>query len=289
MHILILNWRDTKNHASGGAEISLLNHVQYWQTKGVEITWVSSHFPGGKKDEVIDGIRYIRLGSHYTVHIRTFWYVITGNLKGIDVVIDAFHFIPYFSPLYLNKCKIIALINEPAKNAWFKNIWFPLSLLGYLLEPLFFIPYRNKQFITSSQTIATELEKYHLTKEQIVIIPHGTELPDNKVLPKKSKNPVIIFLAQLSPDKGIEDAIQAFVSVKKKRKDSEFWIVGKAKDDQYLEKLKQLVKSLHLSSQVTFLGFISKQKKFDVLAKSWVLVHPSIREGWGLNVIEANV
>ncbi|MGC9203336.1 MAG: glycosyltransferase family 4 protein, partial [Thermoproteota archaeon] len=39
---------------------------------------------------------------------------------------------------------------------------------------------------------------------------------------------------------------------------------------------------------VKFFGKVSEDDKIELLSKAWVMVNPSVREGWGLNVIEAN-
>lgn len=287
MHILILNWRDPQHPLAGGAEQSLLQHAKYWQKRGATVTWFASHFSKGKKKETLDGITYIRSGSHYTVHLHAFWAYVKKQILHPDVVIDCFHFVPYFSPLYIRKSKILALINEPAKNAWFKNIYFPLNIIGYLLEPLFFLPYRRSLFFTGSQSIAAELPQYGVNPHAIRVVHHGvTTLPVKKV--EKEEQPTIIYVAQLSPDKGIEDAIYAFQEVLQEYPKAKLWVVGRPIDDGYLHKIKEIVSKLSIANNVTFFGYVSQQEKFTLLAKAWILVHPSIREGWGLNVIEAN-
>ena len=105
------------------------------------------------------------MGSHYTVHLLAAIYY--RKQKNFDIIVDCFHFLPYFSPLYTNRHKIIALINEPAKNAWFKNILFPVSVIGYLIEPIFFKLYKNIPFITSAISIREELEDLNIMPEKI--------------------------------------------------------------------------------------------------------------------------
>ena len=95
MNILILNWRDPKHPLAGGAEISLLEHAKYWKKKGATITWFASTFPGAKKKEQFDGISIVRKGSHYTVGFWAFYFYLTKKIKGFDIVIDCFHFLPF--------------------------------------------------------------------------------------------------------------------------------------------------------------------------------------------------
>ena len=285
MNILILNWRDLKHPLTGGAEISLYEQAKIWQKKGSRITWFSASFPGAIQQEEIEGITYIRKGNHYTSHLWAFIYHITGKLPKVDIVVDSFHFVPFFSPLYM-RIPVVALINEVAKETWFKNISFPFSFVGYAVEPFFFFIYRWSQFITGSNSCKDDLLKMGIKNENIAVVPHGIRIIKNDN--KKEMTPTIIFLSRISKDKGIEDALRAIALVKQKIPSIKFWIVGKPENESYLSTVKKIINKLHIEGNSKFFGFISEQEKFALLKKAWILVHPSIREGWGLNVIEAN-
>lgn len=285
MNITILNWRDPEHPLAGGAEQSLFQHAKYWKRKGAKITWISSGFEKSKSNFDLEGIKFYRLGSHFTVHLLSAFYL--RNIKDTDIYIDSFHFLPFFTPIYKNKMKVIALINEPAKNAWFKNIIFPVALAGFLFEPFFFKFYKEVPFITSATSIKRELKNLGISSGKINVIPHGVTIAKSKKKYVIEKNPTIIYLSQLSPDKGIEDAIKA-VGIMQQHRDINFWIAGKAISKSYEAKIKKLIKSSKLSN-VKYFGFISEEKKSELLQKSWLLIHPSSREGWGLNVIEANI
>src|SRR5437763_577318 len=114
MKILILNWRDIKHPLGGGAEISLFEHAQYWKRQGAEVIWFSSIFYNARAEETIKGIKMIRKGSHYTVQLRGIFYYLTGRFGKTDIVIDCFHFLPFFTPLFIDSTKTIALIHEVA-------------------------------------------------------------------------------------------------------------------------------------------------------------------------------
>jgi glycosyltransferase involved in cell wall biosynthesis len=58
------------------------------------------------------------------------------------------------------------------------------------------------------------------------------------------------------------------------------WVIG---DGIMLEELKKMN-----INDVTFYGHIENQLKYDLLRKAHVILMPSIREGWGLVVTEAN-
>jgi glycosyltransferase involved in cell wall biosynthesis len=52
--------------------------------------------------------------------------------------------------------------------------------------------------------------------------------------------------------------------------------------------LEGLTRTLRLEQQVSFTGRLSEEDKNARLRQAHFLVHTSMREGWGLNVIEAN-
>lgn len=287
MNILILNWRDIKHPLAGGAEISLFEHAKYWKKKGASVTWFASSFFSSKKTEEIEGIKIIRAGSHYSVHLLAFWNYLSGRFGNQDIVVDCFHFLPFFSPLYFKKAKIVALINEVAGKVWFSNIFFPFSLIGYLIEPFFFIFYRRNQFITSSESTKNELIKLNIPANNINIIFHGVTIRKSSENVVKEKDPTIIFLGRISEDKGIKDAFDAFAKLCKKIKNLKFWIVGKEERKGYLDNLIRDSNLNNLRSKIKYFNYVEEDKKFELLKRAWVLIHPSKKEGWGLNIIEA--
>lgn len=289
MNVLILNWRDIKHPLAGGAEISLEKHAQYWIKKGARVTWFSSSFPNAKQNETINGISYIRRGNHFTVATQFFFYYFTVGIKDIDVVIDCFHFFPFFTPLFVKNKTIVALINEVAGEIWYENIMFPIAFIGSKLEPYIIRIYNKKTFLTASNSTVKDLISVGIKRRNIIVVQHGyTKLKLSGVLPSKEKNPTLLFLGRLSKDKGIEDALLMLEILIRDNKDVKLWIVGKAESENYERKLYSIIDQNKLKDSCKFYGFVSEEKKAELLARSWILIHPSIKEGWGLNVIEAN-
>lgn len=283
MKILVLNWRDMKHPLSGGAEVSLLEHVKYWQKKGADITWFSSGFKSAKKEEIIDGIKFIRAGSHYTVHFQAFLYLLQ-NKKQFDLIVDNFHFIPFFTPLYVRKTKILAFIHEIAGKVWYKNLPILPAFFGFHAEPLFFRIYKKIPFLTVSKSTRDELVNLGISSENISVIHNGVS---RTVLVSEEKNskPAVIYLGRISYDKGIQDALDAFEDINMNIPEIEFWIVGKEEEKGMFD---LLIKDHNkIVNNVKYWGYVTEQEKFTLLRKAWVLIHPSMKEGWGLTVIEA--
>lgn len=291
MKILVFSWRDPKHPLAGGAEQVMHEHMKGWIANAHKVTLFSSRFARSEAQEILDGVRIIRGGYQYLgVQVAGFLYYLKNGAQ-CNFVVDQFHGIPFFTPLYVRKPKL-AVIQEAAKGVWLLNpLPFPFNWLvgvvGFLGEPLIFFLYKRISFMTGSHSAMEDIMKLGIPKENITIVPHGVIVKKPSPFPKKEKKPTVLYLGVLSRDKGIEDALKCFSILKRKDK-WQFWVVGKADTEHYMEKLVDLCRSLNLGETVKFWGFVSQEKKFELLAKAHVLVNPSVREGWGLVNIEAN-
>lgn len=291
MNILSFSWRDPKHPQAGGAEQVMHEHMKGWVAAGHEVTLFSSNFKGARSTEVVDGVKVLRRGRQLLgVQISALFWYIFGSNKEFDLVVDQFHGIPFFTSLYIRK-PIIGVVQEVAGKVWLQNdlpkpINYIVGMIGYLLEPLFFRFYRRTTLITGSNSAKEDLVKIGIPKKNINIIPHGVIIKKPKPFPKKEKKQTIIYLGALTKDKGIEDAIEAFDLIAKDI-DCQFWIVGKGRDS-YVYYLKEKIERMGLSSKVKFWGFVSQERKFELLARAHIMINPSVLEGFGLVNIESN-
>lgn len=292
MQILILNWRDTKNPSSGGAEILTHEIAKRWVSWGHNVIQFSSAFPGCKPEETIDGVKIIRRGRpdvrsvFASVHFQAFWYY-QKECKGcIDVVVDEIHGIPFFTPWYVRERKVV-LICEVAGELW-KKVFGPFfGAIGEKVEKLYLRNvYRKIPCLTISVSTEQDLVRYGVLENNITILPMGITAPKHFRLGGKETKPTVIFVGRLTPQKGIEDAISAFREIKRKLPGAQFWIVGRG-DEGYVRVLKKLCRKFGIYKNIRFFGFVSESKKFELMAKSHVLIHPSLREGFGLTIPEA--
>lgn len=293
MNILVFSWRDPKHPLAGGAERSMHEHMKGWAKAGNNVTLFASKINSRPNTEMIDGIKVIRRGYQYLgVQVAGFFYYLTNKSK-YDFVVDQFHGIPFFTPLFVKKPKL-AVLQEVTREVWFTNpLKFPLNiivgLIGYIFEPLVFLLYRKTKFMVGSNSAKVDLMKYGIAGSNITIVPHGVVPPPSKVNIVKNKIKTITFFGTaLSIDKGIMDAISAFGKLNSLG-EYQFWVLGRVETQDYFQKIKSEVVRLGLEKKIKFWGYISDQKKFELLAKSYLLLNPSIREGWCIINIEANL
>ncbi len=286
MNILILSWRGPDHPLAGGAEQATWHHALGWQEAGHTVTLFTSSFAGAKEQESKAGIQIIRKGDQFVgVKAAAMLFYLFGKHQPFDIVVDEHHGIPFFTPLYVSKPKLV-FIHEIAGPVWKLNSWptpfnYLARWLGPVFEPLILKLYKQVHFMTVSASTQKQLLQLGIKNVHVVL--NGVTLPKSRPSVAKSKTPMLIFLSALAKDKGVEDAINVFKIVHDHLPTAKFFIVGFGTPD-YLEILKKRAGNL----PVTFTGYVSEEKKFDLLATSHVLVFPSSHEGWGLVVIEAN-
>lgn len=284
MRILILNWRDCKNPKSGGAEIVTMEHAKAWVKAGHEVIWFTSSFPKAEQEEVIEGVKIIRRGNSLTVYLLApLFYFLSG--RKFDIIIDEIHGLPFFTPLYVRE-PIVAFIHEVATDIWDYMYPFPLNFIGKWLELIYFRLYKRVKFWTDADSTADDLAKHDILRNNCKVIPCPAT---NKIigkLPEKEKKPTFIFISRLVKMKGIEEVIKTFSFILKELENARLWIVGSG-EKEYLDQLKQMASEYGGKNKVSFFGQISQEQKIDLLKKSHLLLHASVKEGWGLVVIEA--
>lgn len=281
MKILIYNWRDIKNPEGGGAEIFTHEIAKRWVKKGNEVTLFTSGFKGCKQKETIDGVKITRFGKKFSVYQDAKkYYRRYFSKENFDIVIDEINTRPFLTPHFVNHGEtIVALIHQLAKEFWFYETRFPINLVGYyFLEKRWLKNYRNLPTVAVSNSTKNDL--INLDFRKVFVVSEGINFDPLEKVPEKNREPIIIYVGRLKKAKRPDHIVKAFSMIVEQIPRAKLWIVG----DGYLrEDLERMA-----GNNVKFFGHVSEKEKIDLLSKAWVLVNPSIREGWGINIIEAN-
>ncbi len=273
-NILILNRRCIKHPEKGGAEVYTFEIAKGFRDSGFNVEWFSSKPKILSSEEIIDGIKFIRKGNEFTTHFYGFLYAL--NKKEDYLIIDEFNGVGFFT--FLKKNSII-LIHQLYEEFW--NV--ELGKVGYIfryLEKMLLKFYRNKKTVTVSQSTKEDLEK--LGFKDIKIIPNGLENYVLDEIPEKNENLTLIYVGRMKKTKNPESAIKIYIEILKQIENSKLIMVGTG---PLLEYLKEKYKNIE---GIEFLGYVDENEKIKYLKKSHFILVPSIREGWGQVVIQAN-
>lgn len=284
LSILILNWKDITNPAAGGGTYYTHRVAQFLVERGHNVTLLCANYPGGQRRETIDGVNIIRVGNKYTVFVRTPAKFLRDLRNKFDLVIDEINVLPWLTPLYV-KAPRIAFIHQITREALFNELNKTIASLLYLFEKIGLLFYRQLPFVTVSQSVKEELVINGIPRENIWVIPPGIDAKDYRsVHEKENDSPMVLYLGRLKKYKGVQYLIQAMEHVVTKMPKSRLAIVG---DGDYRSELEELVELMDLQDIVSFHGYVSEREKIRLLKRAWVLVVPSVREGFGIVVIEA--
>lgn len=284
MRILILNWRDPNNPKSGGAEIVTMEHAKAWVLKGHHVTWFTSMYKGGHHRTMSSGVEIIRKGNSLTVFLwACLFYLFSG--VSFDVIVDEIHGLPFFTPLYVRR-PIVVFIHEVANEIWDIMYPTPVNILGKMIERLYLRLYRHFYFWTDARQTINDLVRFGIDRSKCIAIPCPPTSSAITSLPKKAKEPTFIFVSRIVKMKGIEDVIDAFVQIANTIENAKLWIIGTG-EPTYVRDIKRRIALYHVSHRISFFGYVSQKKKLTCMRKSHILLHASIKEGWGLVVLEA--
>ncbi|MEM3833354.1 MAG: glycosyltransferase family 4 protein [Thermoprotei archaeon] len=281
LKILIFNWRCWLNPEAGGAEVFTYEVAKRWVEAGHDVTLFTSEFPNCVKEEVMDGVRVVRDGGKYSVYWKAKkYYKKRFSKEGYHVVVDEINTRPFLTPKFVNNGeKVVALIHQLAKEYWFYEAPFPISYIGcHFLEKGWLRSYVDVPTVTVSESTRRDL--LDLGFKEVFVVPEGVNFKPLSEVPEKESHPAVVYVGRLKKAKRPDHAIKAFKIVKEKMPEAELWVVG---DGYFRRALERMA-----SDGVRFFGFVSDVVKRDLVRRAWVLVNPSIREGWGLNVVEAN-
>ena len=95
----------------------------------------------------------------------------------------------------------------------------------------------------------------------------------------------LVTVCRLAPNKRVEHAVRLIQSLAAMGVPAQLTIVGGGEEEA---RLRELVATEQLGDRVTLAGQVTETEKNEMLRRAHFLVHTSLREGWGLNVIEAN-
>ena len=282
MRFLMLNWRDPANPTAGGAERVSLAFMSGLAQRGHEVFWFANDFPGAKPAEESNGIQFARGGGKGSSVVAAFrWY---RRQRPFDLVIDQHHGIPWYAPWWCGT-NCVAYIHEVLGPIWNSFYEWPVANFGRWQERWTHWLYRAVPFWTPSESTRKGLLAHGV--RDVTVIPNGCHTAPLPALdPKPLTTPVrLAAVSRLAPNKRVDHGIELVKTLLDRGVETQLTVVGGGEAEQ---SLKQLVAARELGKHVVFTGPLPEAKKNEVLRNAHFLVHASVREGWGLNVLEAN-
>lgn len=292
MNILWLSWKDQHHPEAGGAEVVARELSKRLLAEGHDVTLLTCGYEGAPKQEVIDGLKIIRVGSNrYTHPLQACAYFIKHLRNRYDVLIEEVNGAPYFSVLFERKARRYLLYHQMEGPVWFYETKKPLSHVGrYALEPVAsrILAYSKTPVVTVSDSTANDLRRHGFDSRRLHIISEGIEIePTTRIEDiKKFNQPTLLSLGAMRAMKRTIDQILAFEIAKKSIPDLRLKVAGKS-DSEYGRNVLARIQASPFRADIEYLGLVNKNQKITLMQRAHAILQTAVHEGWGLTITEA--
>lgn len=172
-----------------------------------------------------------------------------------------------------------------AQRSFFKRVY--LSLFGrWMLR-------HASMVIATSKNEVVAYQEYLVPSQKIFRLGHGVDqkefetaqskLACRRYFGLKDRSVVVTFLGRIHKIKGLDLLVKAVARIKDQS--IEFVIAGS--DDGFLDELKKLIHTHHLSDRVHLWNTCYGEEKAQLFKASDIFIYPSYSEGFSLGILEA--
>jgi len=284
LRALFLNWRDTRHPEGGGSEVYVENVARSLAAAGHDVTIFCAMYDGAATREMVDGVRFIRGGTKLSVYPEAVRRLRRGEFGDLDVIVDVQNGIPFMSRAVAGHVPVVVLVHHVHREQWPVVYDRLRARVGWWIESQL-APrlYRNCAYVAVSDRTRTELAELGVDAGRVHVIHNGIEqAPGLDVTP--TPYPHIAVVGRLVPHKRVEHVLRAAAILRRQHPDLRVSVVG---DGWWSPRLQQVAAALGVEDLVDFHGFVDEKAKHRIYASAWVLALPSLKEGWGIVVMEA--
>lgn len=283
--VLILNERDPEHPKAGGAEVHVAEIFGRLAARGMEVAQLACSFSGGAERSAYAGVRVQRVGGlpHYYAQAARACRRET-RAGHYDVVVDCLNKFPFLSPLY-SRVPVLALCHHLFGSAAFLQVAWPVAAAVWSAEKLIPRVYGEARFVSISESTRDDLVRRGIAPERVEVHHPGIRRPELEAKPVALRARRIVYVGRLEPYKNVDVLLRATASLLEQLPDLELVVIGEGSERGRLERLAG---ELGLGGSVRFTGFVSDPERDRLLAESRVCACASVKEGWGLTVVESN-
>jgi glycosyltransferase involved in cell wall biosynthesis len=285
LRVLLLNERDPLHPKAGGAEVHVAEIAKRLAPRGIAMTQLAVGFPGGAAREQLDGLAVRRLGPIPIYYPRavatTAWETRRGRW---DVVVEHLNKVPFCAHAYSGR-PVLAVNHHLFGESAFLQVAWPIAATVVAIERLIPRIYRDVPCLAVSESSREDLVARGLGRERIGLLYNGITFPALEPRDMASRPCRVAYLGRLESYKRIDLLLRACAQLVPRFSQLDIVLIGRGAERQRLEALAQ---ELGIAERTRFTGFVSDAERDALLADARVAVCPSVKEGWGLTVIECN-
>ena len=286
MRILLVNWQDRTNPQAGGAEVHLHEIFGRLAAGGHEVHLLCSGYGRAPAETVLDGMRVHRVSSRYGFAFagRGAFRRLAATLKP-DVVVEDVNKVPLNLPRVWPG-PFVLLVPHLFGTTAYRELPAPLAAVVVALERPMAKTYARAGVQAISASTRDDLVARGFRPGAVQVIYPGVDAahfaPDPAV-PREAV-PTFLYVGRLKRYKQVDVAIAALGELGRTVPGARLWVAGSGDD---AGRLARVAREAGVAGSVEFLGYVSEQGKLDLYRRSWAVVLPSLKEGWGITNLEA--
>jgi len=286
LRILVVNWLDRQNPRAGGAELHLHEAFGRLAARGHRVTALVSGWPGCAPTTVLDGIEVHRTGGRETFSWAAPHYHRRFLAdQAFDVVVEDLNKVPLFTPCWAG-APVLLLVHHLFGHTAFHAASTPVAVATVLLERTIPRVYHGRPVVTVSESTRDDLARRGLVSSRVDVVPNGIDLGHFAPGPEgeRYQEPTLVFVGRLNRYKGVDIVIRALAKLAERGRVPRLMVAGSGEER---DRLEGLAEQLGVADRVSFLGYVTEERKLELFRRSWIHVLASEKEGWGLSVLEA--
>ena len=285
MEILILNWRDQSHPQGGGSEVFAERVAEGLVRKGHKVTiFCAQHENAPSQSMSPAGVRIVRGGGRLTVYAAAFAAYWRGALGRPDVIVDVQNGLPFLARLW-SGAPVVLLCHHVHREQWAVVMGPRAARFGWWVESrLSPAVHRSCDYVTVSDISRRELSLLGVSHDAIHVVHNGVDVAESGIA-ARCETPVLVVLGRLVPHKRVEFALETTARLLPEFPDLRLLVVGRG---WWQSEVEAHAARLGLDErQVTFEGWVDEPTKDRLLSSAWISLVPSLKEGWGIAVMEA--
>lgn len=280
----VVAWRDLDDPEAGGSELHAHQILSRWAAAGVDVRLWTSRVDGAAREVERSGYRAIRRAGRYAVFPVTALDALRGRLGTGDGVVEIWNGMPFFSPLWTRRPRIVFLHHVHAEM-WHMVLPERLARLGATIELTIAPPlYRRARIVTLSESSKRDIvQRLGFRPDRISVAPPGIE-PRFSPGGSKAADPLVVTVGRLVPVKRFDWFIDAMAKLRADHPTLEAVVVGEGYERPALE---ARVRAAGATDWLRLPGRLSDAELLDLYRRAWLLIATSSHEGWGMTITEA--
>jgi glycogen(starch) synthase len=308
-NVLMLSWEYPPVVVGG-----LGRHVHALATSlarmGHRVTVVTRHAPGAALDEIREGVRVVRAPEDpatfplstetllaWTMafnHTLTRAALRAAEKETYDVIHAHDWLVTHTAVTVAEHLDLPLVATIHATEAGRHQGWLPGDLNRSIHSVEGWLSNRAAKVLVCSSYMKWEVSRlFDLPPGKVEVVPNGVDRKAWKATAAAvrkarerfdAKGPLVGFAGRLVYEKGVQDLVEAVPRLRAEHPGLHVVIAG---DGPYKEQLQDAVRRHHISSSVSFIGFLNERELPAMLGATSATVVPSLYEPFGMVALEA--